>query len=141
MENVYFRAFPITDDPYSRETLNHLSVSKRMADTALDMISLCRVVSTSSSVGGGKGGAGKSGKKRKRDNDDGEGSEDNFDEDEAVRDSDNGEDHEESEKPTGGRQQGKSRRLETMGKKKVGKEFYKKSKEKHSKKGGVQWSR
>lgn len=56
MENVYFRAFPITDEPYSRETLNHLSVSKRMADTALDMISLCRVVSTSSSVGGGKGG-------------------------------------------------------------------------------------
>ena len=91
-------------------------------------------------VGGGKSGAGKSGK-RKRDNNDDEDGEDNFDEDEAVRDSDNGDDHEVSEKPTGGRRQGKSRRLETMGKKKVGKEFYKKSKEKHSKKGSVQWSR
>lgn len=40
----------------SRETLNHFNVMSRMADTAFDVISRCRVTSISSNVGGWAGG-------------------------------------------------------------------------------------
>jgi hypothetical protein len=39
-----------------QEALNHLSVSNKMAETALDVISRRRVTSRSSSVGGGARG-------------------------------------------------------------------------------------
>lgn len=84
-------------------------------------------------VGGGKGGAGKSGKKRKRETD-GDEDEASFDEEEAV-----GSDKEDIRER--GRGQGKNRRMETLGQKKVAKEVYKKGREQKMGKDGQQWSR
>jgi hypothetical protein len=44
------------EEKYSREALNHFRVSNKIAETALEVISRCRVTSRSSSVGGGAGG-------------------------------------------------------------------------------------
>jgi hypothetical protein len=41
---------------HPREALNHFNVNNKIAETALDVISRCRVTSRSSSVGGGAGG-------------------------------------------------------------------------------------
>ena len=81
------------------------------------------------SIGGGKGGSGKSGKKRER-GDDGE-----EDQDEGTEE-DQEEEHSE-------RRQSKHRRVETLGKNKVQKEMYKKSRERQhlSETSGAQWSR
>lgn len=75
-------------------------------------------------MGGGKGGAGRSGKKRSHPDKDSDGSEqsDDDEEEEQVRRRDN-----------------KQRRIETLGKKAVQKEVYKRSQE--VRKEGAQWSR
>lgn len=41
---------------YPRETLNHFKVRRIIADTALEVISLCLMTSISSIDGGGMGG-------------------------------------------------------------------------------------
>lgn len=90
-------------------------------------------------VGGGKSN-GKPGQKRKRNigfDDD----EEDGDQDEVDNDDDN-EDGEAEEEVNGRRRQGKSRRMETLGKKKVQKEMYKKNRErKATMSDGQQWSR
>jgi len=86
------------------------------------------------SIGGGKGGTGKSGKKRARDDDDEE-----LSELEPVGEEGEGA---EAEVRNKARRQGKERRVETLGQKKVDKEVYRKTKEKERQRaGGAQWSR
>lgn len=79
-------------------------------------------------VGGGKSNAGK---KRRRD--------ENEDDDDENNWTDEG-DEDEDAQPKVERRQGKSRRIETLGKRKVQKEMYKKSKERKAA-NGEQWSR
>lgn len=95
-------------------------------------------------VGGGKGGAGKTGKKRRRDEvDEDEEEEDGGDHagggEEVAGDDDGAGDEETGRKAE--RRQGKGRRMETLGKKAVDKEVYKRSRDWKQSKGGQQWSR
>lgn len=88
-------------------------------------------------VGGGKStNSGKYGKKRSRDDEDeGSGGENDWTDEE-----DDGEAGEQGGRRD--RRQGKSRRIETLGKKKVQKEMFKKGKERKAMaSGGEQWSR
>ena len=97
-------------------------------------------------IGGGKGGAGRSGKKRKRDEDGDEDDEkweeiDAVDKEAASDDEGQGE-VEDEQRRMQGRRTGKARREETLGKRAVAKEVYKKSKESRKlKEGKQQWSR
>lgn len=103
-------------------------------------------------IGGGTGGAGRSGKKRRHDDDsdDDEGEkgkdreEEVWEEIDAV-DKEAGEDDEEEEEVSRKdvRRNSKQRRTETLGKKRVDKEVYKKGLERKRAKnaGGAQWSR
>ena len=77
-------------------------------------------------MGGGKGGAGRSGKKR------------SYREVDADE-SDESDDNEEEQEGQVRRRDNKQRRVETLGKKAVQKEVYKRSQE--SQKTGAQWSR
>ncbi|KLO20553.1 DEAD-domain-containing protein [Schizopora paradoxa] len=84
-------------------------------------------------VGGGKGGTGKSGAKRRRDDDD--------DDENDWTDEDESDNEQEGGRNSAPRRQGnKQRRVETLGKKKVDKEMYKKKIERTSESGAV-WSR
>lgn len=94
-------------------------------------------------IGGGTGGAGRSGKKRRRD-DDGEEREEEWEEIDAVDKVDGDEvDDEDEESGRSVRRNGKNRRTETLGKKRVDKEKYRQGMERKKMKneGGSQWSR
>ena len=78
-------------------------------------------------IGGGKGGTGKSGKKRRVEED----VEEDDDEDEEVV---------KVPKRDQGRDKGKKRRIETLGRRKVEKEVYRKEMRRQKEDGG-QWSR
>ncbi|KAL0072181.1 ATP-dependent RNA helicase [Marasmius tenuissimus] len=96
-------------------------------------------------IGGGKGpNASSSGRKRRRE-DDGEEDETVFEEVTDAQNVDGQEDEGDDEEQSGSRsqvrRQGKQRRIETLGKKKVEKEFYKKGRDREKMKGGAQWSR
>lgn len=95
-------------------------------------------------LGQGTGGAGRTGKKRRRDEDDDEEVEEKWEEIDAKDKDENDlieEEEEESRKNV--RKSGKGRRTETLGKRKVEKEVYKKGLERKKMKseGGPQWSR
>ena len=94
-------------------------------------------------IGGGIGGAGRSGKKRRRDDgDESEEVEEQWEEIDAVdKDENDVEEEEQSRKNV--RRSGKGRRTETLGKRRVEKEVYKKGLERKKMKaeGGAQWSR
>ena len=94
-------------------------------------------------IGGGTGGAGRSGKKRRRDDgDESEEVEEQWEEIDAVdKDENDVEEEEQSRKNV--RRSGKGRRTETLGKRRVEKEVYKKGLERKKMKaeGGAQWSR
>lgn len=93
-------------------------------------------------IGGGTGGTGRSGKKRQRDEDKEEDEEwEEIDtvapegsDDEANEDADVPEQRQ-------ARRSGKDRRKETLGKRKVEKEVYRRGMERKRMKGGAQWSR
>lgn len=93
-------------------------------------------------IGGGKGGAGRSGKKRQRDDDEEE-KEEEWEEIDAVdkEGSDEGDVEEEVPASKAPRRSGKDRRKETLGRRKVEKEVYRKGQERKKIKGGPQWSR
>lgn len=98
-------------------------------------------------IGGGTGGAGRSGKKRKRD-DNGEEDNEEWEEidavdKEAASDEEGGEEEEEAtQRRTQVRHTGKAKRQETLGKRAVEKEVYKKGLESKLRKAGKQqWSR
>ncbi len=91
-------------------------------------------------IGGGKGGAGRTGKKRRRD-EDAEENDEEWEEIDAV--DKEGSDNEgtlvgDNVAP---RRIGKDRRRETLGRKKVEKEVYRRGTERKRMKGGPQWSR
>lgn len=91
-------------------------------------------------IGGGKGGTGRSGKKRKHDDEDG--LEEEWEEIDAV-DKEEGDEEEEPEDRSrrSMRDQSKSKRMETLGRKRLEKEVYKKGLErKKQKASGQQWS-
>jgi len=86
-------------------------------------------------VGGGKGGTGKSGVKRRRDDDDDD------EENEWTDDEESGKEEEGGRRSSAPRRQGnKQRRIETLGKKRVDKEVYKKQIERTNGSGAM-WSR
>lgn len=87
-------------------------------------------------IGGGKGGAGRTGTKRKRDDEEG-----GDDDEPGSDDADEGKmDSGEDEAPRHqSRQKSKNRRIETLGKKRVDKEVYKKTFSRNGPQG--QWSR
>ena len=96
------------------------------------------------SVGGGSGGTGRTGKKRQRDEEDGE-PEEEWEEIDAV-DKEEGDVEEEEHARFRGRSGGRdsyARRKETLGKRKVEKEVFKKGIERKKMKaaGGPQWSK
>ncbi|KAF7794117.1 hypothetical protein EIP86_005247 [Pleurotus ostreatoroseus] len=97
------------------------------------------------SVGGGTGGAGRSGKKRRRDEEgmDVDGPEEEWEEIDAVDKEEEDEEDEEGGRARGRRDDGRERRRETLGKRRVEKEVYKKGLErkKMRSEGGPQWSR
>ena len=95
-------------------------------------------------IGGGKGGAGRSGKKRKREDGEDEENDEEWEEIDAVdkdaseAEAEDGEDDQRSQ-----RRNNKERRKETLGRRKVEKEVYKKGMERKKLKGSgkAQWSR
>ena len=94
-------------------------------------------------IGGGKGGTGRSGKKRKREEGDDEENDEEWEEIDAVdkdaseAEAEDGEDEQRSQ-----RRNNKERRKETLGRRKVEKEVYKKGRDrKRQSDSGVQWSR
>jgi len=94
------------------------------------------------SIGGGTGGAGRSGKKRKH-KDDNE-SEVDFEEIEVNEDDSDSEaegNREASVRGRGDNSQSKNRRAETLGRKKVEKEVFRKGMDRKRQKGSQQWSR
>ncbi|KAH8120539.1 DEAD-domain-containing protein [Phellopilus nigrolimitatus] len=113
------------------------SLKKIFDVNALDLVKVARAFGfavpprVNVTVGGGKSVSGKAGSKRRR----GDGGEENDDENEWTDEEDGG-----GEQPRGDRRQGKSRRVETLGKKKVQKEIYKNSRERKAG-NGEQWSR
>lgn len=97
-------------------------------------------------VGGGSGGAGRNAKKRRREDDDGEEDEVHMEEiavneDDLDVDEEGGGDIIGADRRT--RRIGKERRVETLGKRKVDKEVYRKGNERkrQKKSGGQQWSK
>jgi ATP-dependent RNA helicase DDX18/HAS1 len=90
-------------------------------------------------VGGGKGGIGTSGKRR-REEDTGETILELEDAAEGF-DAQDGMDIQDTDVRNRGKQNGKRRRIETLGKKRVEKEVYKKGKERKRRASGGQWSR
>ncbi|KAI5124470.1 hypothetical protein M0805_008353 [Coniferiporia weirii] len=115
------------------------SLKKIFDVNALDLVKVGRAYGFSVpprvnvTVGGGKGGSGKVGTKRRRDGDN-----DDDDDDDDENDSEGESEGEGRDGPQ--RRQGKSRRMETLGKKTVQKEMYKKSRERKVG-NGEQWSR
>lgn len=95
-------------------------------------------------IGTGTGGTGRSGKKRQRDDgDDSDGPEEQWEEIDAVDKEANDSEEEEEQSRKNVRRSGKGRRTETLGKRQVDKEVYKKGLERKKMKaeGGAQWSR
>ena len=96
-------------------------------------------------VGGGQGGSGRAGKKRRRDDDDDEESDngEEWEEIDAVDKEEGDLEDEEEQSRKNVRKTGKGRRTETLGKRKVEKEVYKKGLERKKMKaeGSAQWSR
>ena len=98
-------------------------------------------------IGGGKGGAGRSGKKRKRDDNDEEDNEeweeiDAVDKEAATDDEGGDEEEDETQRRAQVRRTGRGRRQETLGRRAVEKEVYKKGMDSKLKKAGKQqWSR
>ena len=146
LQNNYFLHQSARDGyrSYLQSYASH-SLKKIFDVNALDLVKVGRAFGFSVpprvniTVGGGKSN-GKPGQKRKRNigNDD---EEEGGDQDEVDNDDDN-EDGEAEEEVNGRRRQGKSRRMETLGKKKVQKEMYKKNRErKATMSDGQQWSR
>jgi ATP-dependent RNA helicase DDX18/HAS1 len=95
-------------------------------------------------IGQGTGGAGHSGKKRRRDEDEEENEvEEHWEEIDAKDKDENDLPEEQEESRKNVRRNGKGRRTETLGKRRVEKEVYKKGLERKKMKGegGAQWSR
>lgn len=95
-------------------------------------------------IGTGTGGTGRSGKKRQRDDgDDSDGPDEQWEEIDAVDKEANDSEEEEEQSRKNVRRSGKGRRTETLGKRQVDKEVYKKGLERKKMKaeGGAQWSR
>ncbi|PAV21903.1 DEAD-domain-containing [Pyrrhoderma noxium] len=148
LQNNYFLHQSARDGyrSYLQSYASH-SLKKIFDVNALDLVKVGRAFGFSVpprvniTVGGGKSN-GKPGQKRKRNiGNDEEEEEEDGDQDEVDNDDDN-EDGEAEEEVNGRRRQGKSRRMETLGKKKVQKEMYKKNRErKATMSDGQQWSR
>lgn len=93
-------------------------------------------------IGGGKGGTGRSGKKRKHEGGDDDDNEEEWEEIDTA-DKDASEAEAEDDAYRGQRRDNKERRVETLGRRKVEKEVYKKGLERKKLKseGSAQWSR